>query len=169
MVAANAGGIGAIHHAAVVVSDLDQAMERYTNELGIGPWAVYTFTPDWVRDMTFRGKEQDFAFKIALCEVAPIMHELLEPLQGPNSYEEFLDARGEGLHHLCYLVEDIDAEISKMESRGFTVLQSGRGFGTNDDGAFAYFDTEGALGCIFEAFELPAEFPPPERVYPDQS
>lgn len=168
MVAANAGGIGAIHHAAVVVSDLDQAMERYTNELGIGPWAVYTFTPDWVRDMTFRGKEQDFAFKIALCEVAPIMHELLEPLQGPNSYEEFLDARGEGLHHLCYLVEDIDAEISKMESRGFTVLQSGRGFGTNDC-AFAHFDTEGALGRIFEALELPAEFPPPERVYPDQS
>jgi methylmalonyl-CoA/ethylmalonyl-CoA epimerase len=69
--AANAGGIGTIHHAAVVVRDLDRAMERYTNELGIGPWAVYTFTPDWVRDMTFRGKEQGFAFKIALCEVAP--------------------------------------------------------------------------------------------------
>jgi methylmalonyl-CoA/ethylmalonyl-CoA epimerase len=167
--AANASGIGAIHHAAVVVRDLDRAMERYTNELGIGPWAVYTFTPDWVRDMTFRGKEQDFAFKIALCEVAPITHELLEPVQGPNSYEEFLDERGEGLHHLCYLVEDIDAEISKMESRGFAVLQSGRGFGTNDDGAFAYFDTERAFGCIFEALELPAELPPPERVYPDQS
>jgi len=45
--AANAGGIGQIHHAAVVVRDLDRAMERYTNDLGIEPWAVYTFTPDW--------------------------------------------------------------------------------------------------------------------------
>jgi methylmalonyl-CoA/ethylmalonyl-CoA epimerase len=51
----------------------------------------------------------------------------------------------------------------------FAVLQSGRGFGTNDDGAFAYFDTERTFGCIFEALELPAELPPPERVYPDQS
>jgi methylmalonyl-CoA/ethylmalonyl-CoA epimerase len=167
--AADASGIGQIHYAAVVVRDLDRAMERYTNELGIKPWAVYTFTPDWVRDMTFRGKEQDFAFKIALCEVAPITHELLEPVQGPNSYEEFLNERGEGLHHLCYLVEDIDAEISRMESRGFALLQSGRGFGTNDDGAYAQFDTERTLGCTLEALELPPEMQPPERTYPEQS
>ncbi len=37
MAANNAGGIGAIEHAAVHVRDLDRAMERYTNELGIGP------------------------------------------------------------------------------------------------------------------------------------
>jgi hypothetical protein len=33
--AANAGGIGAIEHAAVLVRDLDRAMEHYTNDLGI--------------------------------------------------------------------------------------------------------------------------------------
>src|SRR5215203_3899710 len=126
----NAGGIGAIHHAAVVVRDLDQAMERYTNELGIGPWAAYTFTPDWIRDMTFRGKEQSYAMKLAICNVGQVMYDLLEPVRGPNSYEEFLNEHGEGLHHLGYFVGDIDAEIRNMEAKGYSLLQSGRGFGT---------------------------------------
>jgi catechol 2,3-dioxygenase-like lactoylglutathione lyase family enzyme len=166
--AANAGGIGSIEHVGVLVRDLDRAMERYTNDLGIGPWAVNTLSPDWIRDMTVHGKQQDHVFKHALCKVGPVIYELIESVQGPNIYEEFLNEHGEGVHHLGYFVEDIDAEISKMESRGFALLQSGRGFGTNDDGAYAYFDTEGAVGCILEALEMPAELSPPERTYPEQ-
>jgi hypothetical protein len=62
----------------------------------------------------------------------------------------------------------LSGEISNMESRGFTLLQNGRGFGTNDDGAYAYFDTERAAGCILEALEMPQEMPPRHRTYPDQ-
>src|SRR5688500_13941926 len=40
--AASAGGIESIEHIAVVVRDLDRAMEHYTNDLGMGPWVVYT-------------------------------------------------------------------------------------------------------------------------------
>ncbi len=167
--AGNASAIGSIDQVAVVVRDLDQSMERYTNELGIGPWAVYTFAPDWIRDMTFRGKEQGYVMKLAICNVGPIMYELIEPVQGPNAYEEFLNEHGEGLHHLGYFVEDIDAEISKMESQGFSLLQSGRGFGTANDGAYAYFDTERTFGCILEALQMPPEMPEPERIYPEQS
>lgn len=159
-------GLGEVHHTAVVVRDLDAAMERYTDGLGIGPWAVYTLGPDAMREMTFRGEEEGFAFTFALCEVSPITHELIQPISGPNSYEEFLAERGEGLHHLSYLVGDIDDEISRMEARGFAVLQSGRGFGEGGDGAFAYFDTERALGFILEALRLPSKLPPPERIYP---
>lgn len=53
-----------------------------------------------------------------------------------------------------------------MESRGYGLLQSGRSFGTKGDGGYAYFETEGALGCIVEAIELPPEMPPPERTFP---
>jgi methylmalonyl-CoA/ethylmalonyl-CoA epimerase len=167
--AANAGTIGSIEHVGVLVRDLDRAMEHYTNDLRIGPWAVYTLSPDWIRDMTVHGKNQGYVYKLALCNVGPVLYELMESVQGPNIYEEFLKERGEGVHHLGYFVEDIDAEISNMESRGFGLLQSGRGFGTNDDGAYAYFDTERACGCILEALEMPAEMASPERTYPDQS
>ena len=170
MAANNAGGIGSIDQVAVVVRDLDRAMEHYTNDLGIGPWAVHTFSPDWIRGMTFRGKEQGYTMKLAIAQLGPVMYELIEPVEGPTSYHEFLDEHGEGLHHLGYFVEDIDAEIKNMESKGFALLQSGRGFGKDGTGAYAYFDTERAVGCIVEAIELPAggELADPERTYPEQ-
>ena len=62
-----------------------------------------------------------------------MMYELIEPLDGPNSYQEFLDSRGEGLHHLGYFVDDLDAAIAEMEAQGFAVLQSGRAFGVDGD------------------------------------
>jgi methylmalonyl-CoA/ethylmalonyl-CoA epimerase len=167
--AANARAIGAIEHVGVLVRDLDRAMEHYANDLGIGPWAVYTLSPDWIRDMTVHGEEQGYVHKLALCNVGPVLYELMESVRGPNIYEEFLNEHGEGVHHLGYLVEDIDEEISNMEERGFAMVQSGRGFGTANDGAYAYFDTENACGCILEASEMPQEMPPPERTYPDQS
>jgi methylmalonyl-CoA/ethylmalonyl-CoA epimerase len=140
---ANAGAIGSIEHVSVLVRDLNQALEHYTNDLGMGPWGVYTLTPDWIRDMTVHGKEQSYVYKLALCNVGPVLYELMESVQGPSIYEEFLRERGEGVQHLGYFVEDIDAEISKMDSRGFALVLSGRGFGTNDDGAFAHYMASG--------------------------
>ena len=119
--------------------------------------------------MTFRGQNQGYTMKLALAQVGDMMYELIEPVQGPNTYEEFLNEHGEGLHHLGYLVDDIDEAIRQMETAGYKLLQSGRGFGANDDGAYAYFETEGALGHIVEAIQMPPEMPPPERIYPEQT
>jgi hypothetical protein len=60
-----------------------------------------------------------------------VERELIEPLQGPSSYEEFLNEHGEGLHYL------------------------------------GYFETEGALGHIIEAIEMPADMPDSERTFPE--
>lgn len=159
-------GFGSVDQVAVVVRDLDRAMERYVAEFGIEPWSVYTFEPGWIRDMTFRGREQGYTMKLALADANGTMYELIEPVRGPNSYQEFLDKRGEGLHHLGYFVDDLDAAIRNMEGKGYAMLQSGRGIGVDGDGGYAYFETEGALGCIVEAIELPREMPEPERTYP---
>src|SRR5215210_2740527 len=106
--AANASAIGSIDHVGVLVRDLDRAMEHYTSDLGIGPWVVYTISPDWVRDMTVRGKKQGYVYKIALCQVGTMLYELMESVEGPNIYEKFLKEHGEGVQHLGYFVEDID-------------------------------------------------------------
>ncbi|MGH3086715.1 MAG: VOC family protein [Rubrobacteraceae bacterium] len=155
-----------VDQVAVVVRDLDESMRRYTEEFGIGPWSVYTFSPDWIQGMTFRGRDQNYTMKLALADAGGMMYELIEPVEGPNSYQEFLDASGEGLHHLGYFVEDIDEAIKEMEGKGYPLLQSGRDFGVGGGGAYAYFETEGALGCIIEAIEMPEEMPEPERVFP---
>ena len=158
--------IGAIDQVAVVVRDLDAAMERYWTQLGIGPWSVYTYGPHRLSHMTFRGGEQPYVMKLALAYVGATMYELIEHVTGPSIYEEYLAQRGEGLHHLGYYVESIDAEIARMAALGYPLLQSGRGFGVDGDGAYAYFDTESDLGCIVEAIEPPRQMPEPEYRFP---
>jgi catechol 2,3-dioxygenase-like lactoylglutathione lyase family enzyme len=156
-------GWTSIDQIAVVVRDLDAAMAGYLVQ-GVGPWDVYTYGPHRMPRMTYRGEERGYVMKLALAHIGPTMYELIESVEGPNIYEEHLAARGEGLHHLGYGVPDIDAEIERMAGLGVALLQSGRGFGVDGDGAYAYFDTEPTLGCIIEAIEFPREMPPPERV-----
>ena len=159
-------GVSSIDQVAVVVRDLDAAMERYWTQLGIGPWDIYTYGPHRMPTMTFRGHDQPYVMKLALAAVGRTQYELIEPVQGPTTYHEFLERRGEGLHHLGYHVADIDAEIARMAALGYPLLQSGRGFGVDGDGAYAYFDSERDLGCIVEAIMLPRQMPEPEDRYP---
>ena len=75
---------------------------------------VYTYGPHRMPRMTYRGREQTYVMKLALTQVGETMYELIESVEGPNIYEEFLATRGEGLHHLGYGVPDIEAEIQRM-------------------------------------------------------
>lgn len=81
-------------------------------------------------------------------DVGATMYELNGAGPGSQLLRGFLYEHGEGLHHLCYLVDDLDAATKEVESRGYKLLQSGRGMGTNGDGGYAYFETESAPGHI---------------------
>lgn len=159
-------GMKAVDQICVLVRDLDASMKHYSEQLGIGPWDVYTYGPHRLHSMTFRGGEGTYVMRLALAYVGATMYELIESTTGPSIYEEFLADRGEGLHHLGYFVPDIDLEIAAMAAKGYAVLQSGRGFGVDGDGAYAYFDTERDLGCVVEAIEEARQMPPADYVYP---
>jgi len=75
---------------------------------------------------------------------------------------------GEGLHHLGYFVENIETAITEMQAQGYEVVQAGRGLGVDGDGAYAYFDTVDALGCMLEVIEPPHRLPDPIRWFPAQ-
>jgi hypothetical protein len=92
--------------------------------------------------------------------------ELVETVKGPNIYQDFLDQHGEGIHHVMSIVEDFDASVARLEAAGYPMIQSGRGFGADGTGAYAYFDTTKDLGLIYELVEIPKVRVPPEEVYP---
>ncbi|WP_456398831.1 hypothetical protein, partial [Palaeococcus sp. (in: euryarchaeotes)] len=54
---------------AVVVKNLDETVRKYADEYGIGPWAIYDFNPETVKDMIIRDKREDYAMRIALCNI----------------------------------------------------------------------------------------------------
>src|SRR5216684_3468106 len=135
-----------VNQIALVVRDLDAAMRRYWELLGIGPWRVYTYGPPLVHDMTYRGRAQDYRMRLALAQVGEIMLELIQPLSGESIYVEHLERKGEGLHHLGVFVPSFDEAVAEVQRRGYAILQSGRGYGRWGDGGYAYLDTEGDLG-----------------------
>ena len=48
--------------------------------------------------------------------------ELIEPTSADSSLSKFLEKRGEGLHHICLEVDDIDTALAEMQEKGTPVL-----------------------------------------------
>jgi methylmalonyl-CoA/ethylmalonyl-CoA epimerase len=136
----------------IVVRDLDAALERHRALMGHADWLLVENGPQNMRDLHVRGERRDFSMRLALAGSAPQI-ELLQPLLGPSILDEWLERRGEGLHHLGINVSSVDETIAAMADAGYACLQHGYGFMPNGSGAFAYFDTEAEPGYLLEALE----------------
>jgi methylmalonyl-CoA/ethylmalonyl-CoA epimerase len=150
---------------ALVVNDLDQAVRRWADQLGIGPWTGYRLGPPRLQEMRYDGEAVEFSFRHALAWQGELQFELIEPIEGPSIFADHLAIHGEGLHHLGKYVPDHPAAVAAALAAGFRPLQSARGFGAEGDGAFAYFRPPG-VATIIELIEAPRVRIEPEFVYP---
>jgi len=157
-----------VDQVALVVRDLDTAVRAYWERLGVGPWTIVTFGPETVRELEYRGQPSSFSMRAAFAMTENVQLEIIESLTGPNIYEEFLEAHGEGMHHLGIRVPDLRAAVAEMEAQGYKVIQAGYGTGTSGEGGFAYFETDGPLGTLIEFIELPRQRAASATVYPPE-
>ena len=155
-----------VEQIAVLVEDLDEAMERYWSLLGVGPWTVYTYRRPLLRMARYRGQDADPAQRIALARLGSLRIELIEMLQGPSLFHDWVAEHGYGPHHVGVQVEDMDAALAEARAAGLRVLQEGAGYGLDGDGHYAYLDTEDALGMVLELSEMPKRRIAPDRIYP---
>jgi methylmalonyl-CoA/ethylmalonyl-CoA epimerase len=148
----------------VVVKDLQKTMEHYWKIFGIGPWQIWTFQPPDLTGTTLHGKPEPYSMRIAAAQIGTVQWELIQPLSGRSSYQEFLEEKGEGLHHVAVAVEDFDKTVASLEKHGIGTVMSG----SYRDSTFAYLDTGQALGAITEILKMPPgfEMPKPEAIYP---
>jgi catechol 2,3-dioxygenase-like lactoylglutathione lyase family enzyme len=143
-----------INQVAIVVKDLQRTMEDYWNILGIGPWDVYSWEAPLVYDRKYHGKPAQTREKIAETRVGGVVLELCQPIAGDSIYRDFLTERGEGLHHLNFLVDDVDATTEILSQQGFSCLQSGRFGPIEENGAYSYIDIKPLL-AIWEPVHEP--------------
>ena len=130
----------------LVVKNVKKTVAFYSEVWNVDPFKI--IEPDYT-DRTYRGMPGNFKMRIALAPFGPVQLELIEPLAGESIYNEFLEQKGEGLHHLGFDVDNMEDRISASEKIGIQVLQSGRRIGA----AFAYMDTEALSGFIMEFIE----------------
>ncbi len=96
--------LGPIHHIAVVVRSIDAALPRYRALYGLEPETEPTlFAPQRVR-LCFLPTGPDPAARI----------ELVEPTDADSGVARFLAERGEGLHHVCLVTDDLPASLEAL-------------------------------------------------------
>jgi methylmalonyl-CoA/ethylmalonyl-CoA epimerase len=64
----------------------------------------------------------DQKVRIAALEAGDIHIELIEPTDVHSTIHEFIEKRGEGLHHLCFDVKNIEQVLSDMKKNGITLI-----------------------------------------------
>ena len=140
-------------HMSVVVKDMDKSIKEF-EALGVGPFPPFLGGPGMpFSGKTVRGKpsEYDMDLRNAKGDLGGIGFEMIQPLKGKSILNEFLEKKGEGIHHIAFAVDDLDAETTDMEKRGFKVIQTGA-FG---NAKWAYFDGEKLGGMIIELLQPP--------------
>jgi catechol 2,3-dioxygenase-like lactoylglutathione lyase family enzyme len=152
-----------IDQVCIVVRDLQKTIEHYWNYFGIGPWKIFLLQEPLLREMTIKGEPAKYKMHVAMCQMENVYIEIIQPVSGDTLYKEFLEEKGEGLHHLGFFVENLDREMERFEAKGFRAIQTGRFQG----GGFAYFDTQEKFGTLFELIERSRPRNTPIRVWPE--
>ena len=154
---------------AIVVPDLDRAVEQYWKVFGIGPWHFYTYQRPLLAMSRYYEKDVDNSLRIALGQFGPTRIELIEVKTGPSLQEDFIQEHGYGVQHLGILVDNMEEALLEVRSKGFEVIQEGSGFGPDGDGHYAYLNTQEKFGITYELIERPQRRHPPEKIYPPEN
>jgi methylmalonyl-CoA/ethylmalonyl-CoA epimerase len=138
-----------ITQVAVVVKDIDKARNAWAQVLGVKVPEVSIAGSHFSRPTMYKGSPSDAKAKLAFIAMDNLQIELIQPLGGKSTWQEFLDKYGEGIHHIAFAVKNIEGVEKKFELQGMPTVQ----LGGWDGGAYSYIDTSKDLGCILELLE----------------
>lgn len=147
----------------LLVPDLRTALAQYSPLLGRDDWSIFTYGPENVEGLTYRGEPSSYKMRLAFVGQDPQI-ELVESLDGPNTYTEWIARHGYGVHHFGFYVDSIADATVAMRAEGFEPVQTGRATGQDGDGGYAYFDTEALFGVLTELIEVPSRRRPSEEL-----
>jgi len=129
-----------IAHVAVVVEDLQTALAFWRDALGL-PLA-----------RTEHNETEQVA--IAFLPVGESEIELLEPTEAESGIGRYLAKRGQGMHHVCVEVDDIEATLARLTAHGVELINEIPR--VRDDGTrYAFVHPRSASGVLVELYQKP--------------
>jgi len=132
------GGEGHIDHLAVAVRDLDGAVDQFSRLLGFGP--------------VWQGESQEQAVRIAMFNFGQTKLELIEGTGSDSKVAGFVEKRDEGLHHICFAVENLKATLERLDKEGFEIIGSGDDIGV-EGRPVAFVHPGSSRGVLIEFIE----------------
>jgi methylmalonyl-CoA epimerase len=128
---------GRVHHVAIVVRSIDDALPFHRDRLGLELESVVDIPTDGV--------------KIAFLGVGESRVELVEPIDTTTGVARFLESRGEGFHHVCYEVANLGQTLIRLQSEGVELIDTAPRAGA--DGPVAFLHPRSCHGVLVELIE----------------
>lgn len=129
-----------IYHLGYAVEDLETAARFYRDNFGVEPGE-----PEIV---------QEQGIIATMFEVGESMIELVQPTRPDSPVGKFLAKRGEGFHHVAFEVDDLEAALADLKSRGVELIDETPRIGAGGT-RMAFVHPKGAFGVLTELVELP--------------
>ncbi len=134
----------------IIVKDVENSAKAWATFLGNEEVPeIIVASGSEINPTKYKGKPTDAKARLAFFQLDNITIELIEPLGGPSTWQEFLDTKGEGIHHIAFDVNGMKNHIKNFEANGIPMVQHG-GW---DTGEYGYFDGGNGLALIIELLE----------------
>jgi methylmalonyl-CoA epimerase len=127
-----------IDHVGIAVSDMDAAIARYQELLGVTPSVRKAMEKDGI--------------EAAMLDLGSTHVELVAPTRPDSAISRFLEKKGEGVHHVAYRVEDIRAALQQAREQGATLLDEEPRVGVMGH-LVAFIHPRSTLGVLTELVE----------------
>jgi methylmalonyl-CoA/ethylmalonyl-CoA epimerase len=138
-----------IHHVGVVVRDMEQAMRFWRDTLGLHVHKLETIEEQGV--------------KAALLTIGDSEIELLEPVVEGNGVARYLQSKGEGLHHVCFQVDDVDRDLGALRDKQVELIDQEPRIGLA--GRICFLHPKAMHGALVELCEPIIDTPPSEMAH----
>ncbi len=146
--------LGDIMQLAFVPADFDAAVKHWTETMGVGPFFIIEGIH--LEGMKYRGQPTDAVFDLALAYWGDLQIELIRPRDDhPSIYRGEYGSTGNGLHHVCMLVDDLAEARRVCDAAGAEVVIEGT-FGTSQ---VIYVDAGGGPGTLVEILQQAKDGP----------
>ena len=97
-----------VNHVALVVNDMDATLDFYRKTFGVGSAETEEVPDQGVR--------------AAVVRIGGTLLELIEPTDPTSGVAKYIERRGEGMHHICFEVDDLEDTLSRLDDSGVQLV-----------------------------------------------
>lgn len=138
---------GPIDQIGYLVDNLDESIARWLDHLGVGPWTVFR---DVSLEGRYRGQPGTVTMDVALAYQGNIQIELIKATNDtPSPYRDGAGAPILGIHHIAWVVDDLDVAVARATTNGLKVSFEAENIATR----VAYLEADDEPGILYEFIE----------------
>jgi methylmalonyl-CoA/ethylmalonyl-CoA epimerase len=129
-----------INHIAIAVNNIEEAAKFYQNVIGLNLSGI---------EVVKAQKTRVGFFKIGESNI-----ELVQPSEPDSPVAKYLESKGQGIHHICFEVDDVEAEVKAFLEKGAAMVDQKPRPGAHDT-KVAFVHPKSSNGVLIELCELP--------------